>query len=584
VIAKISKGRNVTRLLYYLYGPGKSDEHADPHLIAGCRGDLLRLEPPLRPDGKRDFGRLSGLLDTPLKIAGRRGRPGTVWHCVLAAAPADPLLSDQQWQAIADEFMDVMGLAGRDSSGGVRWVAVRHGLSRGGIDHVHIAATLALPDGTIPSLHNDFLRARRACRRIEEKYGLTVTAPADRTAAARPSRAETERSARMGRSEPPRVTLRRMVQDAAAAAVSEQDFFARLGDTGALIRYRYSDRNPGEVTGYAVALPGNATKTGQPIWYGGAKLAPDLTLPKLRHRWASTATSTAMSAASARAFLRSAACSAAEHARNEQEYFAALAAAGIGIRYRHGERAGEIAGYAVTLPGSAGSPRAPAWFGGGQLDQALTLPRLRQRWTAPPGAIRSPVTSAERQAIWADVTAAASAAAARMRDQAGTDPAGAADTAWATADLLRATARAVRGPAAATLRRAARDFDRAAREARVVVPQPSPQGSAVRTAARFLAVAAAAQGPVSSQIRLLVSVLADLADATASLREAQLRAHQAAAARRAAELMYRLNQRLGAGPVHLEHVAASPGQPPDAGLRVRRSSASRDGKTKRQKS
>jgi hypothetical protein len=25
VIAKISKGRNVTRLLYYLYGPGKSD-------------------------------------------------------------------------------------------------------------------------------------------------------------------------------------------------------------------------------------------------------------------------------------------------------------------------------------------------------------------------------------------------------------------------------------------------------------------------------------------------------------------------------------------------------------------------------
>jgi len=99
----------------------------------------------------------------------------------------------------------------------------------------------------------------------------------------------------------------------------------------------------------------------------------------------------------------------------------------------------------------------------------------------------------------------------------------------------------------------------------------------------WLAVAAAAQGPVSSQVRLLVSALADLADATASLREAQHRAHQAAAARRAAELMYRLNQRLGAGPVHLEHVTASPGRPPDVGLRVRRSSASRDGKTKRQK-
>jgi hypothetical protein len=38
--------------------------------------------------------------------------------------------------------------------------------------------------------------------------------------------------------------------------------------------------------------------------------------------------------------------------------------------------------------------------------------------------------------------------------------------------------------------------------------------------------------------------------------------------------MYRLNQRLGAGPMHLDHVAANPGMPPDTSRRGRHSSAS----------
>ena len=53
-----------------------------------------------------------------------------------------------------------------------------------------------------------------------------------------------------------------------------------------LVRKRYSTRNPGEVTGYAVALPGDTGPEGGPIWYGGGKLAADLTWPRLRQRWA----------------------------------------------------------------------------------------------------------------------------------------------------------------------------------------------------------------------------------------------------------------------------------------------------------
>ena len=52
-----------------------------------------------------------------------------------------------------------------------------------------------------------------------------------------------------------------------------------------LVRTRSSTRQPGQLTGYAVALPGDLTAAGEPVWYGGGKLAADLTLPKLRRRW-----------------------------------------------------------------------------------------------------------------------------------------------------------------------------------------------------------------------------------------------------------------------------------------------------------
>jgi len=145
--------------------------------------------------------------------------------------PTDPLLTDDERNAIASDLMDLMGLARKNYPAGVRWVAVRHGLSKGGVAHIHIAATLARQDGQLPSLHNDFLHARRACLEVEQRYGLTVTAPADRTASARPGgSARAFRAARSGR-RAPRITLRRCVQDAAAGAHSKADFLIRLRDT-----------------------------------------------------------------------------------------------------------------------------------------------------------------------------------------------------------------------------------------------------------------------------------------------------------------------------------------------------------------
>ena len=52
-----------------------------------------------------------------------------------------------------------------------------------------------------------------------------------------------------------------------------------------LVRLRFSQTCPGQVTGYAVALPGHDGPDGEPVWYGGGRLAAGLTLPRLRRGW-----------------------------------------------------------------------------------------------------------------------------------------------------------------------------------------------------------------------------------------------------------------------------------------------------------
>jgi hypothetical protein len=162
----------------------------------------------------------------------------------------------------------------------VRWIAVRHGE-----DHIHLVAMLARQDGAKSGLSWERYKVRAACLAAEQRYGLRSTAPADHTAARRPTRAENEKAARRGLKEAPRITLRRQVTTAAASVSSEQEFFARLDTAGLLVRKRFSVKNPGHVTGYSAALPGDTTKDGGPVWYSGGKLAPDLSWPKLRQRW-----------------------------------------------------------------------------------------------------------------------------------------------------------------------------------------------------------------------------------------------------------------------------------------------------------
>jgi len=542
VIGKVLRGTNAGRLLYYLYGPGKANEHIDPHLVAGF-ADPGELEPERRARGSPDLRRLAGLLAQPLAALAGPGYDKPVWHCAVRAAPGDRVLSDAEWGQVAAGIMDRTGLAPAGDELGVRWVAVRHA-----DDHIHLVATLARQDGTRPKIWNDFYRVREACQDAEERFGLVATAPADRTAARRPSRAETEQAARRGWDEPPRLTLRREVSAAAAGARTEQEFFTRLADAGIVTRKRHSTINPAEVTGYSVGLPQHTAKDGGIIWYGGGKLAADLTLPKLRARWAATGADDSplpgqgLSPAAARAVLRKTVTEAADQARDEAGFFGWLRAGGVLVRLRFSEiNPGQVTGYSVGLPGHVSADGEPLWYGGGRLSEELTLPRLRRRWNPGrsgqadhSGAFR--FTAPERDAIYAHAARQAQIAAEHIRRCAAGDPGQAADAAWATADTLHTAARALGNPG---LRRAADSYDRAARAGYGRIPRASRDGRQLRGAARLMALTGSglSAGTTLATVTLIANLVA-LAVAVAELREAQRHAAQASAARAAASHLH----------------------------------------------
>src|SRR6266571_6520703 len=88
--------------------PQRNQEHTDPHIVAGWRHPA-DLEPPLLPDGKRDFTKLAGLLLQPLAALGKRAYARPVWHCTMRAAPEDRTLSDGEWAAIAHDVLHRTG-------------------------------------------------------------------------------------------------------------------------------------------------------------------------------------------------------------------------------------------------------------------------------------------------------------------------------------------------------------------------------------------------------------------------------------------------------------------------------------------
>ncbi|MET7775066.1 mobilization protein [Streptomyces mirabilis] len=279
MVPKIRRGSRTHGLLVYLYGPGKRDEHIDPHLVGSWDGfapDPGRNTGP-DPGPKVTLARLAAALDLRVKQAGTKTEH--VWHCSVRTDPGDRTLTDEEWNTVARRLVHAVNLAPEGDPDGCRWVAVRHAE-----DHIHILATMVRGDLRRPRMNYDFKKAQAECRRIEQEMGLRKLKPGDGTGAKTPTSAERFKAERTGRPETPRETLREAVRQAVAGAAGEAEFFTRLREAGLRVKLRHAPS--GDVLGYTVALPGDRNRDREPVWFAGSTLAPDLSYPKIQRRLA----------------------------------------------------------------------------------------------------------------------------------------------------------------------------------------------------------------------------------------------------------------------------------------------------------
>ncbi|MEV5877996.1 mobilization protein [Streptomyces sp. NPDC052101] len=283
MIPRIHKrGKRTIGLLYYLYGPGTHEEHTDPHLVASWDNNA--------PDPGRDetatLQQLQQLLDQPVENIDAAERPKKhVWHLSVRNAAEDRILTDEEWGDVARRMVAAAGIDDPEEGAGCRWAAVRHA-----DDHIHIIATLVREDGYKPDLDCDADRVQDEARLLEAELGLRRLNKGDGTAAKRPTSAERHKAERQGRERTPREELRETVRRAVAGAESETEFFDRLAAAGLLVQKRVAPS--GDLLGYKVALPDDRNKDGEPVFYPGSRLAPDLSLPRIRERWSGTGTAT----------------------------------------------------------------------------------------------------------------------------------------------------------------------------------------------------------------------------------------------------------------------------------------------------
>jgi hypothetical protein len=317
MMPNVVRGDRMAGLMVYLAGPGRHNEHDEPHLLAGDDALMTWYR-----DVELDRGAALAIarhLDRPRKVFGtevttgvyerkqtgrdaqgqpaygsvRTGsKPAHVWHCSLSLRADEGQLDDEKWGQIADDFVKAMGFDDHDATkAACRWAAVRHGTSSEGNDHIHLAVSLVREDGTKATTHKDFYRAQQAARALEIVHGLerlessvagepgatrgfTPAGPAD----ARPA---TGRGRPPVAAQPPPRGPGPQVRGCATASADEAEFVRRLRRTGLLVRPRFAEGTHDVITGFSVAE--RPTVRGErPVWYGGGRLARDLGLTRLR--------------------------------------------------------------------------------------------------------------------------------------------------------------------------------------------------------------------------------------------------------------------------------------------------------------
>ncbi len=318
----MQRGTRTRGLVEYLFGPGRAEEHTNQRIVAAWDEAWQGIT---HPDGVQRAV-LAAEVDAPVKRMPEVAKPAEhVYHVSISNHGQDRNLSDDEWATVAQAVADKLGLTGTDTQPGARWFAVHHGAASGDRDHIHFVATLVREDGRGIYLNKDKLALREVAKEMQSRFGLevrtrepgagarglsrpelavsqapvlaatgdpgqqrtvdTVSAATNQGGAQKPDRtgAVVEPVAPV---EVPRRRLERTVRAAATAASTEVQWLARLGELGVAVEPRWA-RGGDRVVGYRVALADTPREPAgsKAVWFGGGKLAHDLTLPALRAGW-----------------------------------------------------------------------------------------------------------------------------------------------------------------------------------------------------------------------------------------------------------------------------------------------------------
>lgn len=173
MIGKITKGARTGSIGAYLHGPGRANEHSYTSETGQRHAGGQVIASNLPVIGDTDSKRWAAQMRQPLALRDKAVKQ-PIWQVSLALPPGEKL-TQAQWADAAQTFVEQLGVDQNP------WVAVHHGPSAGGNDHIHLVLNRVDFEGKLWAAKHDYRQVQKAATQLELKYGLTQ-APRTRTA------------------------------------------------------------------------------------------------------------------------------------------------------------------------------------------------------------------------------------------------------------------------------------------------------------------------------------------------------------------------------------------------------------------
>lgn len=274
MIAKITHGRSASQALAYDHGPGRADEHVNPHRVAGnipgrdwqVRAHTMQRFVAAHQNKQQNTKARDEQNREDQHRGGHEGKPERgVYRIALANPKTDRVLSDAEWRQIADKF--VTRFAGKDGVDMGPWEATRHDAH-----HIHLTISKYGYDGSRMSESHDYRRVASICRDLEQEHGLSNAAARSGRGSGR-VRADREAE---GRGEPPkdrdwlRETVGRVLKDGGGIEELRNagvDVKLNQASTGRISGISYS-----KIPARTHELDRQEEQMGAQIWFKGSQL------------------------------------------------------------------------------------------------------------------------------------------------------------------------------------------------------------------------------------------------------------------------------------------------------------------------